>query len=169
MHKGMIPVLVSLFFLAIFSAPAASANIYKVVDEDGNVTYTDQKPSPGAQPVDLPPLSVVETTKPDVPAVTSPGAEEKAVTPRDLRKQFSDFRIIQPQNEETFWGTANTVVVSWGSSQPVPEDMKVVWYVDGRCDVGQFSRNSAGNERDAVRKRRGAKSPGFRFRDADAG
>ena len=44
MHKGMIPVLVSLFFLAIFSAPAASANIYKVVDEDGNVTYTDQKP-----------------------------------------------------------------------------------------------------------------------------
>lgn len=133
MHKGMIPVLVSLFFLAIFSASASSANIYKVVDENGNVTYTDQKPSPGAQPVDLPPLSVVETTKPDVPAVTSPGAEEKAATPRDLRKQFSDFRIIQPQNEETFWGTANTVVVSWGSSQPVPEDMKVVLYVDGEA------------------------------------
>jgi len=131
MHKGMIPVLVSLFFLAMSAAPVSSANIYKVVDENGNVTYTDQKPSPGSQPIDLPPLSVVETTKPDVPAVTSESAEEKTATPRDLRKQFSDFRIIQPQNEETFWGTANTVVVSWGSSKTIPEDMKSVLYVDG--------------------------------------
>jgi hypothetical protein len=127
----MTPVLVSLFFLAIFSAPVSAANIYKVVDEDGNVTYTDQKPSSGAQPIDLPPLSVVETTKPDMPAAVSGADEEKPATPRDLRKQFSDFRIIQPQNEETFWGTANSVVVSWGSSQPIPEDMKVVLYVDG--------------------------------------
>jgi hypothetical protein len=134
MNKGMIPVLVSLAFFMLSGASPTAADIYKVVDENGNVTYTDQKPSPGAEPVDLPPLSVVETTKPEVEtAPMAATAEAEAPKPRDLRKTYSDFRIIQPANEETFWGTANTVVVSWGSTEPVPDSMRVVLYVDGQA------------------------------------
>ncbi|MDT8320839.1 MAG: hypothetical protein RQ826_09980, partial [Xanthomonadales bacterium] len=58
--------------------------------------------------------------------------ESAALNPRDLRKKFSDFRITQPQPEETFWGTANTVVVGWGSSAPIPPEMNVTLYVDGK-------------------------------------
>ena len=82
--------------------------------------------------MDLPPLSVIETDVqvPDTPAATA-DQEPKPPTSRELRKQFRDFSITQPQPEQTFWGTANTVVVSWGSSQVIPPQMSVMLYVDG--------------------------------------
>ena len=136
MSKGLIPVLVSMIVLALPLADLSAAEIYKVVDKDGNVTFTDQKPAEGAQPVDLPPLSVVETDidVPEKPATAEAAEAEEAKPPtlRDLRREFSDFRIIQPANEETFWGTANTVTVSWGSSKPVPEGMNVTLFVNGK-------------------------------------
>ena len=61
MNKGLI---IALAFCLVLPAPLAaqsSGEIYKVVDEHGNVTFTDQRPSSGAQPMDLPPLSVIET------------------------------------------------------------------------------------------------------------
>ena len=134
MNKGMISaLLVSLSSLVLLLAlyPAtAEGEIYKVVNPDGSVTFTDQRPSAGAEPVELKPLSVVET---DI-QVPEAAAEDEAKEPtaRELRRQFRDFRIIQPQNEETFWGTQNTVVISWGASQPVPDNMNVAVYVDGQ-------------------------------------
>lgn len=134
MNKGMISaLLVSLSSLAMLLAAypvTAEGEIYKVVNPDGSVTYTDQRPSTGAQPVELKPLSVVET---DIQVPEASAEEEpKEPTARDLRRQFRDFRIIQPQNEETFWGTQNTVVISWGASQPIPDNMNVALYVDGQ-------------------------------------
>jgi hypothetical protein len=122
---------VALVLLA--ATPAAVAEIYKVVNPDGSVTYTDQRPATGAEPVDLPPLSVVETDI-DTSAITAKAAADEAREPtlRDLRRQFSDFRITQPQNEETFWGTANTVTVSWGAAQPIPDSLAVTLFVNGR-------------------------------------
>jgi len=134
MNKGMIRAVFLLVFLLLPLAAFSQGEIYKVVDKDGNVTFTDQRPNSNAKPVDLPPLSVVETDPVAAPATaaTDPAAQEpQAPTLRQLRKQFSDFRINSPQPEETFWGTANMVMVSWGSSEPVPQEMKVVLYVDG--------------------------------------
>lgn len=139
MSKGMITVLVTLVFLALPVSWVSAADIYKIVDKDGNVTFTDQKPSAGAEPVDLPPLSVVETEAPPPAAAATAGAngetaeEDKPLTAREMRRLYRDFRIIQPQNEETFWGTANTVVVSWGSTEPVAEGMRAILYVNGEA------------------------------------
>ena len=138
MSKGMIGTLFSLMllFTAAPAALAASGEIFKIVDEDGNVTYTDQRPSSDAQPVDLPELSVVETDI-QVPEAGQPAATAEAEaalpTPRELRRQFSDFRIIQPAQEETFWGTANSVVVSWGSAQSAPPELSARLFVDGEA------------------------------------
>ena len=134
MNKGLIIALAGCLFLAGSLAAQSSGEIYKVVDEHGNVTFTDQRPSDGAEPMDLPPLSVVETEI-EVPTTGQAAqAEEqaKAPTTRDLRRQFRDFRITQPQQEETFWGTANSVVVAWGSSQAVPAEFSARLYVDGK-------------------------------------
>lgn len=133
MNKGMkwIGVYVALFAL---SATAAYGAIYKVVDKDGNVTYTDQKPYEGAKPVDLPDLSVITTDIP-VPEKSASEAEQakpSEPTPRELRKLYRDFRITEPQSEETFWGTANKVVVSWDSQRPIMPGMSVTLYVDGK-------------------------------------
>jgi hypothetical protein len=134
MNKGLIRAVFLLVFLLLPLAALSEGEIYKVVDKDGNITFTDQRPTSGAKPVDLPPLSVIETEPIAAPAAgaTDPAADEpEAPTLRQLRKQFSDFKINSPQAEETFWGTANMVMVSWGGSEPVLEDMKVVLYVDG--------------------------------------
>ena len=136
--KWLIPVLL-LLPLTVY----AEGEIYKVVDEDGNVTFTDQKPNSGAEPVDLPPLSVIETDTPP-PVAPAPSAEADEPGPpsiRDLKKQFRDFQITQPQNEETFWGTGNTVVVPWSSAEAIPPEMTVMLYVDGK---GQKAPNAGG-------------------------
>lgn len=131
MNKGMISALIMLtFFLLPFTA-FAEGEIFKIVDEDGNVTFTDQRPNSNAQPMDLPPLSVIETDIQVPQAPVDAAQEPPAPSMRDLRKQFRDFKITQPQQEETFWGTANSVVVTWGSSQPIPAEMSVMLFVDG--------------------------------------
>lgn len=138
MNKGIFSTLITLMFFLLTMSAYAEGEIYKVVDKDGNVTFTDQRPSADAQPVDLPPLSVIETDTP-VPAVDTDnqaGSEEpQPLTPRELRRQFRDFRITRPLQEETFWGTGNSVVVTWESSQPIPPEMRVLLYVDGKSQA----------------------------------
>ena len=135
MNKGMIWTLAALLALAFPLAVTAEGEIYKVVDKDGNVTFTDQRPSAASQPMDLPPLSVIESgvevPEPQAEIEAAEGTEVQEPTPRELRRQFADFRITQPAQEETFWGTANTVVVAWGSSQPALPDMTARLFVDG--------------------------------------
>lgn len=134
MSKGMVRIGVLLVAFCLPAAVLAAGEIYKVVDKDGNVTYTDKKPSADAQPVQLPELSVIDTDIP-VPEKSAAEAADQAKsaepTPRELRKLYRDFRITQPQQEETFWGTANKVVVSWGSKIAIMPGMSVTLYVDG--------------------------------------
>jgi hypothetical protein len=134
MNKGMIRAisLTGIFLLSVSAAWAA--DIWKVVDEDGNVTYTDQPPKDGSKPMDLPELSIIET---DVESLQTPADEEgvKEPTTGDLRKSYRDFQITRPLSEETFWGTANTVVVTWGSGTPFTPDLNVRVFIDGKARV----------------------------------
>lgn len=142
MNKGIFSTLATLVFFLLTMSAHAEGEIYKVVDKDGNVTFTDQRPSASAQPMDLPPLSVIETDTP-APAASADGAadsEEPAPpTPQELRRQFRDFRITRPIQDETFWGTENTVVVTWESSQAIPPAMRVMLYVDGKSQAAPVS------------------------------
>jgi len=136
MNKGMIRILIPLAFLLMPLTVFSEGEIYKVVDKDGNVTFTDQRPNANAEPMNLPPLSVIETDI-QVPKPASAGADAAAdgepepLTPRELRSLYRDFSITRPQQEETFWGTANSVVVTWGSSEPFQDGMSVLLYVNG--------------------------------------
>ena len=134
MSKGMIRAIsmTGIFLLSISAAWAA--DIWKVVDEDGNVTYTDQPPKDGAKPMDLPELSIIET---DIQEIQPPSDEEgvKAPTTGDLRKLYRDFQITRPYQEETFWGTANTVVITWSSRTPFTPDLNVRLFVDSKPRV----------------------------------
>ena len=132
MNKGMIAAFVAIVLLLPLTG-WTEGQIYKVVDEDGNVTFTDQKPHANAEPVELPPLSVIKTDRPPPPNQADQAAtdEEKPLSPRELRRKFRDFSITQPLQEETFWGTENTVFVAWGSAAEIPPEMNVMLYVDG--------------------------------------
>lgn len=109
-----------------------AADVYKVVDSEGNVTYTDEPPASGGELVDLPGLSIVdtpETVRRD-PAPQNEGVDE-AEQLNDLRRRYTGFEISRPEHDETLWGTGNSMVVGLNSPRPLAAGMQYVYYVDG--------------------------------------
>ena len=134
-HKTLLTLLVA-FLLTIVVSPL-TAQVYKIVDKDGNVTYTDKPPVDGAKPLDLPPLSVIET--PDYGKTARQEAEEavaaggeKEVPLRTLRNRFRDFAIISPLQEDSVWWTDGPVSIAWSSSNQLQEGMTVQIFLNGQ-------------------------------------
>lgn len=135
MNKGLTMTAAMAALIVQFSV-SAQAEVYKLIDDQGNVTYTDQAPADGSPPMQLPELSVIETdyaaaaTADDVVASDDASADEP--TPRDLRRMYRDFHINRPAPEETIWGTDSPVVVGWGSATALQPDMSVRLFVNGQ-------------------------------------
>ncbi|MFC1778275.1 DUF4124 domain-containing protein [Pseudomonadota bacterium] len=134
-HKTFLMILAT-FSLAIMVSPLA-AEVYKIVDKDGNVTYTDKPPADGSKPMDLPPLSVIET--PVYGKTPRQEAEEaaaaggtKEVPLRTLRNNFRDFAIISPLQEESVWRPEGPISIAWSSSNQLLEGMRVQIFLDGQ-------------------------------------
>jgi len=132
-HKSIF----STFFaisLAVMATPL-SAQVYKVVDEDGNVSYTDQAPADGSGPIELRPISVIEAPTYETPAKASKDDTqdgEKEMSLSYLRKNFKDFAIISPQSEESVWRPDGPIPIAWSTQYALLEGMQVIIYLDGK-------------------------------------
>ena len=127
-HKTFLLILVA-FSLAIMASPLM-AEVYKTVDADGNVTYTDKPPPDGSKPIKLAPISVIEA--PTYEKAPDPAkAEGEEIPLRDLRKIYRDFAIISPQSEESVWRPDGPVAVAWSVGNPLQQGMQVSIYLDG--------------------------------------
>ncbi|AKS43127.1 DUF4124 domain-containing protein [Wenzhouxiangella marina] len=118
-----------LLILALLPAFLASTSvwsqpIYKVVDEDGNVTYTDQRPDEEAEPMDLPELNVLEGREMEPPITRRETGEERE--PLELR-------FVSPQPEEHILGTGNSLTAVLESNIAIPPSALVVFYLDGQA------------------------------------
>ena len=111
---------------------ASAAEVYKTVDKDGNVTYTDKPPAGGAKPMDLPPLSVIETPVYEKPAKAEESEEDKEMSLGYLRQQYSDFAIVAPPQEESVWHPEVAMSMAWNTRYQLQEGMQVTVYVDGK-------------------------------------
>jgi hypothetical protein len=132
--SAAISFLVLIWGLLVFSA--APAEIYKVVDKDGNVSYTDQPPADGSEPVKLRGLSVIAPQKPATAPVTTttPGEEVDDVSKiRDLRRGYRDFSLVSPSYDQIFSGTGNVATVAWSTRYHLQPGMHVVLYIDGEA------------------------------------
>ena len=134
-HKTFLLAL-AVFSLAVMASPLA-AQVYKIVDKDGNVTFTDKPPVEGAQPMDLPPLSVIETPDYGEAARKTEEAEaaaggEEAVPLRTLRNNYRDFAIIAPLQEESVWRPDGPISIAWSASNQLMDGMRVVILLDGQ-------------------------------------
>lgn len=121
--------------IVLVMADPALSEVYKSVDKDGNVVYTDQPPEPGAEPMELPGLSVIAslpTTRAVAEAAASEEDDLEQVTDiRELRQGYKDFHISSPQQEETIEGTGNSVTLSWNSRYALQSGMAVIFSLDG--------------------------------------
>lgn len=100
------PLLMLLFLLPVH------AEIYRWVDDSGNVVFSDE-PQPGAERVDLPPATTY--TPVDDEAVTD---EILKLSPEDegsaQQTEVPDYqiRIVAPANDESIWVNNGDVTVS---------------------------------------------------------
>jgi hypothetical protein len=140
---GLAAVFAVTAWISIHAAPALATNIYKVVDEDGNVTFTDRQPAPGAKPLKLRELSVIprpeyaprpNSVQPSASPAETPSAavveQQQGPTLAELRSRFRNFRLVSPAEEQTFTGTANIATIAWDTGAPLLPGMTVRAYVD---------------------------------------
>ncbi len=99
----------------------AQHKIYKSVDENGNVIYSDQPPTPDAKPLELPEGNIIKT----VPAQPNP-IEHAAPSP-----QAPQIGVLSPADEETFWGTGNDLPVLLEVQPELRPGMQINLYIDG--------------------------------------
>ena len=127
--------LILITMLLTFAAGPLMAQVYKSVDENGNVTYTDQPPADGSGPIELRPISVIEAPTyekaPEVDKEGATGEESKELTLKDLRKTYKDFSIIAPQPEESIWNPEEFISVAWRVGDQLQPGMTVMVSVDG--------------------------------------
>ncbi len=130
-HKTFLLILIAVF-LAVTTGPLM-AQVYKVVDEDGNVTYTDKAPKDGSKPIKLAPISVIEAPVYEKAPEAAKDGEELSL--RDLRKLYRDFSIISPQPEESVWRPDGPVMLAWSTREQLKNGMQVTIYLDGKIQA----------------------------------
>ncbi|MBT8062764.1 MAG: DUF4124 domain-containing protein [Xanthomonadales bacterium] len=142
---------VFIFALVLLCMPAI-AEVYKVVDENGNVTYTDQPPDSDSVPVELPGLSIISPQQAPVGRRTAEQASEEGepevTSIRDLRRSYRDFAIVSPQQDESLWGTDNTATIAWDTQYQLQAGMSVIVYLDGKAQPATNSPVSVFTELD---------------------
>ena len=116
--------------LALIASPLM-AQVYKTVDKDGNVTFTDQPPGDGSKPVELAPISVIEAPTYEKAPPADVGAE-KEMSLADVRRSFRDFAIVSPQSEESVWKPDGPISIAWSAGSALQEGMQVEIYLDGK-------------------------------------
>ena len=121
--------------LACFSE-AQGETVYKTVNTDGSVHYSDQSSS-GASPLILPALSVVPSTavsQDTQTPVTSP-AIEKAVS-------YQQLEILSPHNEETIWNNSGEVSITLRISPNITPPDILQLLIDGKV-MGSSKESTA--------------------------
>lgn len=113
-----------------FALPA-TAEVYRWVDKDGVVHYTDKPPTKDAKPAQLPPIQTVPggfglrgaTGDRAGAASESAGQAGAPAAPTPT--------IVSPQPDQTFRGAERTVPVSVTLAQPLPAGAGLLYYLDG--------------------------------------
>jgi hypothetical protein len=125
--------------LSLAAAPL-TAQVYKIVDKDGNVTFTDQPPGDGSKPIKLQPISVIETPTYETKPKAVEGEDGQPLSLRALRRMYRDFAIVAPQSEESIWHPDAPVTVAWSTGAPLQMGMKARVSVDGQVQATTTER-----------------------------
>lgn len=132
-YKAFLLALVTISLL--LAAGTLTAQVYKTVDEEGNVTFTDQPPGDGSQPIELRPLSIIEAPTYQKPVKSTEEATEgeggKEMSLGYMRKNYADFAIVATQQEESVWHPEDVITVAWNARYQLQPGMQVTVSVDG--------------------------------------
>ncbi len=134
-----------LLLLTYFIVLPVAAEVYRTVDENGNVIFTD-KPSPGAVEVEIKEIKTVEPPAPETPAPETPAtempSEEAGEQPSPEQSEFAGYtklEITNPVNDTVVRDNAGNVTISVSLEPALNIDAgdQLVLYMDGaRASAG---------------------------------
>ena len=107
---------------------AAHAEVYRWVDENGTVHYTDKPPSPEAKPAELPKLQQFPAN--ELPSYSNPKAAA-AEAPADAADTRPIVKVISPTQDQTFRHTSQQVQVVVSVNPSLKSGQGLVYYLDG--------------------------------------
>ena len=118
-------IVLSLFFIALPFGFTAHAGLYKGLDEEGNVVYSD-KPFTDSQVFTPPPLTVVDAPK--VQPKEAIVEEEKAV-----ETKYTAFSISAPTSQQVIWNEPDlTVTMQLKPALSTAEGHNIWLLMDGK-------------------------------------
>lgn len=97
--------------IALIFSSSAIAEMYKWVDDNGNVTYSDIPPIKDAKELDPPVLNTMPTVK---PSAKSPESEDE----KQKETKYTFLKITSPESDATIRSNAGNITVSL-NIQPV--------------------------------------------------
>lgn len=113
-----------LLFEAMLSTPL-SAELYKTIDEEGNVIYSD-KPGPGSELIESPE---------ELNTINMPKLDKKAEEKTEKQAEaYSRFRITSPAPNETIRSSVGELTVTVSLAPELSKDKgdAIVVFIDGR-------------------------------------
>jgi len=116
--------------LSLCMSPVLLAQpIYKVRDADGNIIYTDQKPSDDAEPMDLPELGVIRDDGPELEDLLSLEPDSKAGL--DPTIEPLNLIIVHPQDGMQFsLAGGGGVAIELESNIDLPPSAQIVLFIN---------------------------------------
>jgi Domain of unknown function (DUF4124) len=122
---------IRLALIILFGAVAATAagQIYRTVDANGNVVFTDIAPvdrsgQPSAQQVEIPPTNTFEP-----PVVQAPASS--ATAPSSSAGFYNELVIISPTEDESIRDNAGNVTIEVAINPPLRADHRLLLVLDG--------------------------------------
>ena len=125
-----------LLLLLLLTCPPASAEVYRWVDENGVVHYTDKSPKPGAEPAELPNLQSYQPRQVPAPD-TAAAADPDAATPDYQR------RIANPRQDEVIRSPAPGQTVSATVKPALARGHGLQFLLDGQVANEQPTRSQS--------------------------
>jgi hypothetical protein len=113
-----------LLLLVLLTTTPVLADVYRTVDEDGNVIFTDQ-PSPGAERIEIRKIPTIEAPPPRL-------LEEEAQAPALPEPPgYSKLEITFPVDDTSVRDNAGNVTVNVSLEPALSPNDKLVLYMDG--------------------------------------
>lgn len=126
--------------LALLVAVQAAAQVYRWVDEDGVIHYSDQ-PVEGAELIELPnDTATPGSNAPRTPRTTTNRGDEAGDESSD-EFAYRSLTVATPSEEQTLWNIQGTLNVSLSLQPSLQEGHRVRVYLDGESrlvDAVQF-------------------------------
>jgi hypothetical protein len=113
--------------LSVLAAAASATEVYRWVDEDGVVHYSDA-PHPGAQKIEIAePTTVPAYRRPDAAERTPPtNGDSQPAAPG-----YQSLEIVQPAAEQTLWNIEGRLTVQLALQPALKPGDRVRLYFDG--------------------------------------